>query len=79
MDEADLKRCTKLFGLRVFKLVEALPKSLQGRAIGNQLVRSGTSVGATTELLAGPGRRQNLFHGSEWSRKRRTRARTGWR
>ena len=46
MDEAELKRCTKVFGLRVFKLVEALPGNLQGRAIGNQLVRSGTSVGA---------------------------------
>ena len=46
MDEAELKRRTKLFGLRVFKLVDALPKNLQGRALGNQLVRSGTSVGA---------------------------------
>jgi four helix bundle protein len=46
VDEAELKRRTKVFGLRVFKLVEALPKNLQGRAIGNQLVRSGTSVGA---------------------------------
>ena len=46
MDEAELKRRTKLFGLRVFKLVAALPKNVQGRAIGNQLVRSGSSVGA---------------------------------
>lgn len=46
MDESELKRRTKVFGLRVFKLVDALPKNLQGRAIGNQLIRSGTSVGA---------------------------------
>jgi len=46
VDESELKPRTKVFGLRVFKLVEALPKNLQGRAIGNQLVRSGTSVGA---------------------------------
>jgi len=46
VDEAELKRRTKVFGLRVFKLVEALPGNLKGRAIGNQLVRSGTSVGA---------------------------------
>lgn len=46
MDESELKRRTKVFGLRIFKLVDALPKNLQGRAIGNQLVRSGTSVGA---------------------------------
>ena len=28
------------------KLVAALPKSIEGQAIGNQLIRSGTSVGA---------------------------------
>lgn len=30
----------------MIKLVGALPKTLEGRAIGNQLIRSGTSVGA---------------------------------
>lgn len=34
------------FGLRVVRLVEALPKSGPGRVIGNQLLRSGTSIGA---------------------------------
>ena len=29
-----------------FKLVRALPKSVDGRAIGSQLIRSGTSVAA---------------------------------
>jgi four helix bundle protein len=28
------------------KLVEALPRTIQGRAIGNQIMRSGTSVAA---------------------------------
>ncbi|HLL76423.1 MAG TPA: four helix bundle protein [Pyrinomonadaceae bacterium] len=46
MDEKDLKERTKRFSLRVIKLVGALPKTVDGRAIGNQLVRSGTSVGA---------------------------------
>ncbi|MGH9927735.1 MAG: four helix bundle protein [Pyrinomonadaceae bacterium] len=46
MNEAELKQRTKQFGLGVFKLVAALPKNVQGRAIGNQLVRSGSSVGA---------------------------------
>ena len=41
-----MKRRTKKFGLRVIKLVESLPKNITGRAIGGQLVRSGTSVGA---------------------------------
>ena len=46
MDEKVLKGRTKRFGLRIMKLVDALPKTTSGRAIGNQLVRSGTSVGA---------------------------------
>jgi len=46
MDEHELKQRTKQFALRVMKLVAALPKSIEGRAIANQLVRSGTSVGA---------------------------------
>ncbi|MDA0283836.1 MAG: four helix bundle protein [Planctomycetota bacterium] len=46
MNEQELKTRTKQFGLRVMKLVGALPNDTVGRAIGNQLVRSGTSVGA---------------------------------
>jgi four helix bundle protein len=46
MKPDDLKRRTKEFALRVLKLVAALPKSLAGKAIGSQLVRAGTSVGA---------------------------------
>jgi len=46
MNEDDLKKRTKQFALRLIKLVAALPNSIEGRAIGNQLVRSGTSVGA---------------------------------
>ncbi len=46
MDKTDLKARTKEFSLRVLRLVDALPQTLAGRALGNQLVRSGTSVGA---------------------------------
>ena len=46
MNEEELKKRTKQFGLRTMKLVGVLPKSIEGRAIGNQLIRSGTSVGA---------------------------------
>lgn len=46
MNEMELKGRTKQFALRVIKLVSALPKTVEGRAIGNQLIRSGTSVGA---------------------------------
>jgi len=46
MTEDELKKRTKLFALRVLKLVAALPKTVAGRTIGNQLARSGTSVAA---------------------------------
>ena len=46
MNEIDLKKRTKQFGLRIIKLVEALPKTQSARVIGNLLLRSGTSVGA---------------------------------
>jgi four helix bundle protein len=42
----ELKNRTKAFALRVMNLVDALPKSIKGRAIANQLIRSGTSVAA---------------------------------
>ena len=46
MTEDDLKKRTKRFALRVLKLVAALPRTIAGRTIGNQLARSGTSVPA---------------------------------
>ena len=46
MTEDDLKKRTKAFALRVLKLVAALPKTIAGRTIGNQLARLGTSVAA---------------------------------
>ncbi len=44
--EKALKDRTKVFALRVMNLVDALPKTTSAVAIGRQLVRSGTSVGA---------------------------------
>ncbi len=46
MDREELKFRAKQFALRVMKLIEALPQKQSGRVIGNQLIRSGTSVGA---------------------------------
>jgi four helix bundle protein len=46
MTADELKARTKQFALRVIKLVAALPKNVEGRAIANQLVRCGTSVAA---------------------------------
>ncbi|MCF6268267.1 MAG: four helix bundle protein [Melioribacteraceae bacterium] len=41
-----LKDRTKQFALRIIKVVDALPNNVTGRAIGNQLIKCGTSVGA---------------------------------
>lgn len=46
MNEQEMIARTKQFALRIMKLVGALPKTIQGRAIGNQIMRSGTSVAA---------------------------------
>ena len=46
MTEKELKDRTKSFALRVIKLVSSLPNNAAGKAIGNQLIRSGTSVAA---------------------------------
>lgn len=42
----DLKERTKKFAISIIDLVEKLPNTISGRAIGNQLVRNGTSVAA---------------------------------
>ncbi len=46
MTEIELKQRTKQLALRVMKLVGALPQNSVGRPIGNQLIRSGPSIGA---------------------------------
>jgi four helix bundle protein len=46
MDEEQLKQRTKQFALRIIKLVGSLPTTIEGREIGRQLIRSGTSIGA---------------------------------
>ena len=42
----DLKDRTRNYSLRIIRLYDALPKRGAGRVLGDQLLRSGTSVGA---------------------------------
>ena len=42
----DLRVRTKQFALRIIKMCEKLPASRDGRIIGDQVFRAGTSVGA---------------------------------
>jgi four helix bundle protein len=46
MTANELKLRTKRFALRVIRLVAAAPKTIEEKAIANQLVRCGTSVAA---------------------------------
>jgi four helix bundle protein len=46
VDERALKDRTKTFALRILKVVNALPKTIPGKVVANQLIRSGTSVAA---------------------------------
>ena len=46
MTKEELKKRTKAFALLILKLVEELPATKAGNTIGNQIIRSGTSVGA---------------------------------
>ncbi|MBI3319010.1 MAG: four helix bundle protein [Candidatus Omnitrophica bacterium] len=46
MNEQEFKERTKQFALQVIRLVETLPRNRTAQVLGNQLVRSATSVGA---------------------------------
>jgi four helix bundle protein len=46
MNKKELIQRTKQFALKIIRLVSLLPKNIEGQAIGNQLIRCGTSVGA---------------------------------
>jgi four helix bundle protein len=46
MNKEELKIRTKLFALMIIRLVKDLPNSKVGHTIGNQIIRSGTSVAA---------------------------------
>ncbi len=46
MSKAELLARTKAFALRILKIVDHLPRTTSGRAIGKQLVPSGISIGA---------------------------------
>ena len=46
MTEEILKQRLKNFSIRIIKMVDGLPNTISGRAIGSQIVRSGTSPAA---------------------------------
>ena len=52
MSTDDFRQRTFRFGVRIVRLVQTLTKNDLGRLIGNQLLRSGTAVGANYRAAA---------------------------
>ena len=52
MSPDDFRQRTFRFGVRIVRLVQAFTKNDLGRLIGNQLLRSGTAVGANYRAAA---------------------------
>jgi four helix bundle protein len=46
MTKDELKLRSKKFAIKIVKLVEELPNTKAGNTVGNQIIRSGTSVAA---------------------------------
>lgn len=46
MNKAELEQRTKEFSLNLIRFLESLPKDYLGEAMGRQLLKSGTSIGA---------------------------------
>lgn len=49
-------------GARIVKLVESLPRTIVGRRIGDQLLRSATSAGANYEEARGAESKEDFVH-----------------
>ena len=56
-----LKARTKDFAIRIFRPVDALPKSLPGWTVANQIIRSGTSVAANYRAACRAGSRAEFI------------------
>lgn len=78
MTSEELKARTKAFGLRIIKLVDAMPRSLAGQVIGKQLLRSATSVGANYRLPVEPSHTQSSPQSFPSLSKRRMKRSIGW-
>ena len=58
----DLDERLLAYGATIIKLVESLPATNAGRRIGDQLLRSGTSVGANFEEAQGAESKSDFAH-----------------
>lgn len=57
-----IKERTLAFGVRVVKVAQRLPKTIAGRELGKQIIRSGTSIGANVEEADGATSKKDFIH-----------------
>ncbi len=62
MDRTELGERLLNFSVRIIRLVGSLPHNIVGRRIGDQLLRSGTSVGANYEEAQGAESHADFTH-----------------
>jgi four helix bundle protein len=62
MDTREVSERLLEYGVRAIKVVESLPRTLVGRRIGDQLLRSSISVGANYEEAQAAESREDFVH-----------------
>lgn len=58
----NIRERTFKFSVSIIHLTQNLPRTTAGFAIGNQLIRSGTSIGANIEEAQNAGTRKEFIH-----------------
>jgi len=58
----DIRDRAKKFAIRIINLIKKFPKDVAGHALGRQLIRSGTSIGANLEEADAASSRKDFFH-----------------
>ncbi|MCX7838826.1 MAG: four helix bundle protein [Anaerolineae bacterium] len=58
----NIRERTFRFGVRIVKMVNRLPRTAAGFALGNQVIRSGTAIGANVEEADAAESREDFVH-----------------
>lgn len=67
--EFDIRERAKKFAVKIIALVKELPKDVAGYKLGDQLIRSGMSIGANLEEADAASSRKDFFHKASISYK----------
>ena len=74
-----LEKRTRDFAVRILRLSVKLPNTPEGRVVRNQIIKSGTSVGATIEKQTEQGAGQTLLTKSKFVRVKQAKPSFGWK